>query len=103
MTLKAQLRRVRPRPRMTAEEIDTLVRGLGSILAVLCAAEPLDKAEIHSRVGLPLTYQPGENTMIAEARPPAIMYGRFVSEDRARPRVHDRVGGGSAARCRVTV
>jgi len=59
---------------MTAEGIDTLVRGLGSILNVLRDADPLDKAEIYRKVGLRLTYQPGENKMIAEARPPAIMY-----------------------------
>ena len=71
---EVQLRATRPRPRMTADEIDTLVRGLGSVLAVLRDADPLDKAEIYRKVGLRLTYQPGENKMIAEARPPAIMY-----------------------------
>jgi hypothetical protein len=65
---------------MTADEIDTLVRSLGSILAVLRDAEPLDLAENYRQVGLRLTYQPRDNKMIAEARAVGDHVRRFVSE-----------------------
>ena len=60
--------------RMTAEEINNLVAALGSILAVLRDADPADKSKIYAGVGLRLTYQPGQNKVIAEAQPTAIMY-----------------------------
>ena len=60
--------------RVTADEINTLVTALGSLLTVLRDADPLDKAELYARVGLQLTYEPNEKTIIAEAKPPAIMY-----------------------------
>jgi site-specific DNA recombinase len=37
-------------------------------------ADPDDKAEAYHELGRRLTYQPGHNTVIAEARPSAIMY-----------------------------
>ena len=59
---------------MTAEEIGSIVTALGNILEVLRDADPADKAKIYTGVGLRLTYEPGQNKVIAEARPPAIMY-----------------------------
>jgi site-specific DNA recombinase len=41
---------------------------------VLRDADPADKAEIYSGVGLKLTYQPARNAVIAAAQPSAIMY-----------------------------
>ncbi len=60
--------------RMTADEINTIVTALGNILHVLRDADPADKAKIYAGVGLRLTYQPGQNKVIAEAQPSAIMY-----------------------------
>jgi hypothetical protein len=59
---------------MTTEEINNLVATIGNILAVLRDADPADKAQIYTNLGLRLTYQPGQNKVIAEAAPPAIMY-----------------------------
>jgi site-specific DNA recombinase len=60
--------------RMNPDEIKALVAALGSILDILRDADPADKAKIYSEVGLRLSYQPGQNKVIAEAKPPAIMY-----------------------------
>jgi hypothetical protein len=60
--------------RMTADEIESIVAALGSIIEVLRDADPADKAKIYAGVGLHLTYEPGKNKVIAEATPPAIMY-----------------------------
>jgi hypothetical protein len=59
---------------MTAEEIESIVAALGSIIEVLRDADPADKAKIYAGVGLRLTYEPGQNKVIAEAKPAAIMY-----------------------------
>jgi site-specific DNA recombinase len=72
---KARLREPGARPaRLTPEEIKAIVEALGSILTVIRDADPLDKAQIYANIGLRLTYQPGTNTVAAEARPPATVY-----------------------------
>ncbi|MBO3736548.1 hypothetical protein [Actinoplanes flavus] len=48
-----------------------IVDGLGSLLTVLRDADPRDKAELHSRIGLRMTYRPGLETLIAEVSTPA--------------------------------
>jgi site-specific DNA recombinase len=60
--------------RMSPGEIKTVVTALGNILDVLRHADPADRATIYANLGLRLTYQPGENKVIAEAQPSAIMY-----------------------------
>ena len=52
---------------MTREQIASIVTALGDILAVLRDADPADKAEIYSQLGLRLTYQPGQRIVRAEA------------------------------------
>ncbi|MFL6072451.1 MAG: recombinase family protein [Mycobacteriales bacterium] len=71
---QARLRAATGRRRMSAEEIGQLVQALGDIVRVLADADPGDKAEVYSRLGLRLTYKPGSQEVIAEARPGAIMY-----------------------------
>jgi site-specific DNA recombinase len=71
---QAQLRASGGSTRMTSDEISSMVTALGSILDLLRDADPADKAKIYSGVGLKLTYQPGQNKVIAEAKPPTIMY-----------------------------
>ncbi len=57
-----------PRQTMSKQEIATIVNALADLLGVLRDADPADKAEIYTRLGLKLTYQPGNRTVRAEAR-----------------------------------
>lgn len=59
---------------MTREEIVNLVKAIGDVMQVLKDADPADKAEIYSRLGLTLTYHPNEKRVMTEARPASIMY-----------------------------
>ena len=71
---KARLSKPARRERMTREEIVNLVKAIGDVMQVLKDADPADKAEIYSRLGLTLTYHPNEKRVVAEARPASIMY-----------------------------
>ncbi len=53
---------------MSREQPAGVVTALLDILAVLRDADPADKAEIYSQLGLRLTYQPGRRIVRAEAR-----------------------------------
>ena len=53
--------------RMTQEEITSLVTGVGEIMEALEGADPADKAQVYSRLGLTLTYHPNEKRVAAEA------------------------------------
>ena len=57
---------------MSEEQISIIVEGLGGLLGLLHQADPHDKAEIYSRLGLQLTSRPGPETLIAEVVSPAI-------------------------------
>ena len=61
--------------RMITNHISTLVAGIGEILTGLRDADPQDEAQIYAGVGLHLAYQPSRQTVITEAKAPAIMYG----------------------------
>jgi hypothetical protein len=54
---------------MTRDQIASIVTELGDIQAVLADADPADKAEIYTQLGLRLTYQPGQRIVRAEAHP----------------------------------
>lgn len=60
--------------RMTQEEITSLVTEVEGIMQALKDADPADKAEVYSRLGVTLTYHPNEKRVAAEARPASIMY-----------------------------
>jgi hypothetical protein len=45
--------------RMSGEQIGAMVEALGGLLGLLRLAEPRDRAEIYSRLGLRMTYRPG--------------------------------------------
>jgi site-specific DNA recombinase len=62
------------RRRMTRDEITALVTALGHAMQVLKNADPADKAEVYSRLGLTLTYHPQDRRVDVEARPESIMY-----------------------------
>ena len=66
---EARLRQGSGRQRMTAEEITRVVSSLRDLMGVLATADPADKAQIYSQLGLALTYHPGSQTVRAEARP----------------------------------
>jgi hypothetical protein len=58
---KAAKRAATPRPAATSmsrDEIASIVSTLADVLAVLRDADPADKAEIYTQLGLRLTYQP---------------------------------------------
>jgi site-specific DNA recombinase len=54
---------------MSGAEISSVVSALSDLLAVLRAADPADKAEIYTRLGLRLTYRPAEQLVRAEVVP----------------------------------
>ena len=54
---------------MSTDEITTLVTALGDLLQVLKDADPADRAEVYSRLGLTLTYHPKGRKMEVEMRP----------------------------------
>jgi hypothetical protein len=58
--------------RMSEQQISMIVEGLGGLLGLLRDADPRDKAEIYSRLGLQLSYEPGTETLIAEVTSAAI-------------------------------
>ncbi len=56
-------RRAAPQPQakpMSPEKIAAIVRDLAYLITVIRNADPTDKAKIYTRLGLRLTYQPGE-------------------------------------------
>jgi hypothetical protein len=67
--------------RLSREQIKYIVTTLTDITQVIHDADPRDKAEIYSQLGLRLTCHPGEAAVLVEARPaPASVCVRFVSE-----------------------
>ena len=73
-TAEARLRKPAGRRRMTRDEITSLVKALGDVMRVIKDADPADKAEIYSQLGLTLTYHPDEKRVVAEARPASLVY-----------------------------
>ena len=75
---------------MTKDEIAAIVRGLADLLLVLREAEPADKTEIYSQLGLRLTYQPGGPEPTVRTEVSVMSPGQHWS--------FERVRGGSAPR-----
>ena len=71
---QARLRTTTGRQRMTEQEITDMVTAVGDIVTVLTEADPADKAEIYTQLGLRLIYEPGGHRVTAEAKPQTIMY-----------------------------
>lgn len=86
--LVARTRPATPRAPMTQEQIASVVTALGDILAVLRDADPADKTEIYSQLGLCLTYQPGRRIVRAEAHLDQTSRFSTMSEGRVAPYVH---------------
>lgn len=73
---EARIKKPMGRRRMTTEEITSLVTALGDLMHVLEVADPADKAEVYSRLGLTLTYHPEDRRMEVEMRPNLGVYVR---------------------------
>ncbi|HEU5420199.1 MAG TPA: hypothetical protein VFV41_21085, partial [Streptosporangiaceae bacterium] len=55
-------------PLMTREDIAAVVESLADLPGLLSAADPADKADIYTGIGLRLTYQPDPRSVLAEVR-----------------------------------
>jgi len=53
--------------RMSKDEINAIVGAITDLMTVLRHADPADKAELYTRLGLRLTYNPGPRTVSARA------------------------------------
>jgi site-specific DNA recombinase len=60
-----------PPQRMSAGQIDAIAEAFDDLFRLLRDADPRDKAELYSRIGLRMAYRPGPETLIAEVSTPA--------------------------------
>jgi len=70
---------------MTPDDIAAIVAALGDLARVVHDAEPADKAEIYTQLGLTLTYQPERRLVEATIKPGLNMCKGFVSEGGLEP------------------
>ena len=56
---------------MGNDQLDAIADALNDLFRLLRDADPRDRAELYSRIGLRLTYKPGPETLIAEVATPA--------------------------------
>ena len=56
---------------MTRAETTSLVQAIGDVMRMIEDADPADKAEIYSQLGLTPTYRPNLR-VVAEANPPRL-------------------------------
>jgi site-specific DNA recombinase len=82
--LKLQARRAAPKQAMSPDEIASIVNGLANLLVVLRDAEPADKTEIYSRLGLRLTYQPDGREPVVRTEVNIMSAGQHWSFERVR-------------------
>jgi site-specific DNA recombinase len=64
-----EMNRAHGRPRLTKEQVGSLVDQMAGIADLLQKAHPADRAEIYNQLGLRLTYRNKERLVIAEAQP----------------------------------
>ncbi|PZS15405.1 MAG: recombinase family protein [Pseudonocardiales bacterium] len=65
---------------MSRDDIHAMVNTLGGLLDVLHHADPADKAEVYRELGVRLTYNHTEHTVLAETRPTSSVCVVSVSE-----------------------
>jgi site-specific DNA recombinase len=70
---------------MSRNDIHTLVDTLGGLLNALRHADPADKADVYRELGVHLTYDHAERTVLAETRPTSSVCVVFVSEGGLEP------------------
>jgi NADH dehydrogenase/NADH:ubiquinone oxidoreductase subunit G len=66
--------------RMSRNDIHAMLDTLGGLLDVLRHADPADKAEVYRELGIHLTYNHTEHTVLAETRPTSSVCVVSVSE-----------------------
>ena len=64
---------------MSRDEIASIVSTLADVLAVLRDADPADKAEIYTQLGLRLTYQPSGRLVRTEVHIAPAQHWQFES------------------------
>jgi hypothetical protein len=64
---------------MSRDEIASIVSTLADVLAVLRDADPADKAEIYTQLGLRLTYQPSGRLVRIEVHIAPAQHWQFES------------------------
>ncbi len=80
--LRLLTRQAVPQQTMSKDEIAAIVNGLADLLAVLRDADPADKAEIYSQLGLRLIYQPAD--LIVRTEVNVVRAGQHWSFERVR-------------------
>ena len=65
---------------LNRDDIVASVAALGDLVQVVRNADPADKADIYTQLGMALTYRPESRLVEATVRPPAHMCKEFVSE-----------------------
>lgn len=60
-----------PPQRMTRDQLDAIADAFTDLFGLLRDADPRDRAELYSRIGLRMTYRPGPETLMAEVVTPA--------------------------------
>jgi site-specific DNA recombinase len=71
--------------RMSRDDIHAMVDTLGGLLNALRHADPADKTEVYRELGVRLTYNHTEHTILAETRPTSSVCVVFVSEGGLEP------------------
>jgi site-specific DNA recombinase len=77
---QAEIRAATGRRQMSRDDIAAVVAALGDLVQVVRNADPADKADIYTQLGMTLTYRPESRLVEAVVRPPAHMCKGFVSE-----------------------
>ena len=62
-----ELRRRRPAPALTEDDIRVIIESLADLVGVLEAAEPAKKSALYDSLGLALTYEPNRRRVLVEA------------------------------------
>ncbi len=71
--------------RMSRDDIHAMMDTLGGLLNALRHADPADKAEVYRDLGVRLTYNHTEHTVLAETRPTSSVCVVSVSEGGLEP------------------
>lgn len=61
---------------MTTDQIAARIAQIGDIPAALAGAQPDDRAQLYSQLGLTMTYDPAASAVRVAVRPQANMYVR---------------------------
>jgi hypothetical protein len=72
---------------MSRDEIASIVSTFCDVLAVLRDADPADKAEIYTQLGLRLTYKPSDRLVRTEVHISPAQHWQFESVRGDRPRI----------------